>query len=209
MRSSSRGFVVVCLLCAAPRLAQAQQSPQFASPIATALTAPVPEPAPAQMPPADPPALHLRDVQVTGTDCSLLSREITAQFQFGFPAGVRLQLPFLGRPNHYTVAEVFLGTEWTVLTATAGLRTIFEFPFQDPHNAFVIGPGVHAIFFDALESSHDTGGGVLVDMTLGWAFDRQAHGCWEFGFDLGLALVAAGHTVLPLPTFGIYGGIHF
>src|SRR5205807_162057 len=125
-------LVAVGLVWAGPALVQAQEAPPSAPPTATALTAPIPQLAPAQVPAGDPPLLPAREVLVAGADCSLLCKEITAQFQFGFPAGVRLQFPVLGRPNHYTVAEVFLGTEWTTLTVMAGVRTIFEMPFQDP-----------------------------------------------------------------------------
>jgi hypothetical protein len=207
MSRSSLWLVAAGLLCGGPSLARAQFAP-------SALTDPIPQlaqpvPAPESAPQAQPPVLPGREVQVAGADCSLLCKEITAQFQFGFPAGVRLQLPIAGKANHYTVAEVFLGTEWTVLTATAGVRTIFEMPFQDPHNAFLFGPGLHAIYFNSLEHSEDTGGGVLVDTTIGWVFDRHAGGCWEFGFNLGLALIITDRNVFPLPTFGIYGGCHF
>jgi hypothetical protein len=207
MSRSSLWLVAAGLLCGGPAMAQDQLVPP-------ALAAPSPQPSqpvPAAelAPQAQPPALLTRDAALAPADCSLLCKEITAQLQFGFPAGLRLQLPFAGKPNHYTVAEVFLGTEWTVLTATAGVRTIFEMPFQDPHNAFVLGPGVHAIFFNEVEHGHSSGGGGLVDMTIGWVFDRHAGGCCECGFNLGLALVVSGHDVFPLPTFGIYGGFHF
>src|SRR4051794_7927440 len=74
------------------------------------------------------PTLLSREIQLPAPEPSLLHEEISAQLQFGFPAGVRLQLPLAGRANRYTVAEVFGGVEWTVLVATAGVRTIFEIP---------------------------------------------------------------------------------
>src|SRR5262249_25938180 len=102
-------------------------------PPAFTFDAPPPAPAPG------PPLTHA--VQVPPVECSLLHQEIAGQLQFGFPAGVRVQFPFAGRANRYTVAEVFGGVEWTVLVASAGVRTIFEIPLNNAHDAFVVGPG--------------------------------------------------------------------
>jgi hypothetical protein len=143
-------------------------------------------------------------------DCSLLHKEITAQFQFGFPAGIRVQFPFAGRAGHYTVAEVFAGAEWTVGVAMVGVRTIFEIPLSNPHHAFLVGPGVHAVYFREGESSDPRqGGGGLVDITFSWVFDRQARCSCECGLNLGLAVLATDDSTFPVPTFGIYGGFHF
>lgn len=136
-------------------------------------------------------------------------RGFAAQLQFGFPAGVRLQVPLFDHPNRSVVAEGFVGAEWTVLTAMLGLRTIFMIPYRDSTTAFVVGPGAHAVYFNTLRSNAREGGGVVVDTTLGWVFDRQARGAWEIGFNLGLGLMVHDRAVFPIPTFGIFGGLHF
>jgi hypothetical protein len=157
------------------------------------------------------PTVLTQEVQLLPADCSLLHREFAAQLQFGFPAGVRLQFPFAGRPNRYTALEVFGGVEWTVLIGAVGVRTVFEVPHRNPETAFLFGPGIHGIYFQSTEWGHnDDGGGVLVDTTLGWVFDRHAPGSLEFGFNLGLGLIFTNDgDVFPIPTFGIYGGVHF
>jgi hypothetical protein len=160
-------------------------------------------------PPQASPTVFTRDVLVPGADDSLLHREVTAHFQFGFPAGLRLQYPFAGGPNRYTAVEVFGGSEWTVLVAMAGIRTVFEIPLGNPCNAFLVGTGVHGLYFLASEGNHAAGCGVVVDTTLGWVFDRQVRGSWEVGFNLGLGLIVDEGNVFPIPTFGIYAGYHF
>jgi hypothetical protein len=128
--------------------------------------------------------------------------------QAGFPAGVRVQIPFAGSTQRYTAAELFAGTEWTVLVGMVGVREVFAIPLQDSRTVFLVGPGLHGMIFEATHG-HSSGGGGLVDTTLSWAFDGQRHGSWEFGFNLGLAIVGTEDTVFPLPTFGLFGGYHF
>lgn len=153
----------------------------------------------------------------TFTDCQVApaadarpdTRPLAAQVQAGFPAGLRVQVPLTNGPCRYTVAEVFGGCEWTVLVAMVGVRRIFEMPLHDPHNAFLVGPGLHAVYFHATQGSQTQGGGGLVDATVGRAFDRQARGSWEFGFNAGLGVMAYRQAVFPLPTVGIYTGLRF
>lgn len=207
MRTTRHGLLTVLFLWCG-QMAAFAQAPQAA----TELTPPRVDPLqPFQSPwptVPPPPTVLTRDVQVPAAEESLLCKEIAAKLQFGFPAGIRVQFPFSGGPNHYRVIEVFGGTEWTVLVASLGVRTIFELPFTDGHNAFVVGPGIHGVFFQP-SGGDRAGGGVIVDTTLGWVFDRHLRHSWEVGFNLGLGLVATDRDVFPLPTFGFYGGFHF
>jgi len=87
--------------------------------------------------------------------------------------------------------------------------TILEFPLHDGKDAFLVGPGLHGVYFHATESDNARGRGVLVDTTLGWVFDRHQRCSWEFGFNLGLGLFMSDGNIFPLPTIGTYGGFHF
>lgn len=142
-------------------------------------------------------------------DPCLLHKEFAVHLQAGFPAGVRIQVPLFDRTNRYTVAETFVGTEWDLVgVATLGLRTIFEIG-KDSSTIFVVGPGLHGLYYQTLDDDRESGWGVTVDTTLGWVIDPDKTGALEFGFNLGLSVISAERRVFPVPSFGIYGGVHF